>query len=104
MLARDRIDMTLTKLKLAQIPHKSEPPPYGFVAPENSCSGTRRLTACTSFERRGNIKLVGGARDHPRSLAELIGVDLRGLGLTLTQSNQTPTYTATPADLSLCSR
>ena len=33
MLARDLIDMTLMKLKLAQMPYKSEPSPY-----EGSCS------------------------------------------------------------------
>ena len=46
--ARSRIEMTLTDLQLAQMPHKAEPPYEGSLRPANSSSGDR-ATHCTRW-------------------------------------------------------
>ncbi len=87
--ALSRIAMTLTGLQLAQMPHKSEPPPYegSLLLQVNAHGGGDSLHAFAA-NADGDLSarvLQGTMR---ASLAELSAVDLRGLGLTLTGSRR----------------
>jgi AsmA family protein len=87
--ARTRIDMTLTDVQLAQMPHKSEPPPYeGPLQLQVHAQGRGNSMHELAAGADGNLSvrvLQGTIR---ASLAELAGVDLRGLGLTLTDNKR----------------
>ena len=87
--ARTRIEMTLTDLQLAQMPHKAEPPPYeGSLLLQIHAQGRGDSLHALAAGADGNLSarvLQGTIR---ASLAELAGVDLRGLGLTLTRSSR----------------
>src|ERR1019366_4810206 len=87
--ARTRIEMTLTGLQLAQMPHKAEPPPYeGSLLLQIHAQGRGDSLHALAAGADGNLSarvLQGTIR---ASLAELAGVDLRGLGLTLTGSSR----------------
>jgi hypothetical protein len=87
--AHTRIEMTLKDLQLAQIPHKAEPPPYeGSLSLEVHAQGrgdSLHAVAAAADGRLSARVLQGTLR---ASLAELAGVDLRGLGLTLTGSRR----------------
>ena len=87
--ARTRIEMTLTDLQLAQMPHKAEPPPYeGSLLLQIHAQGRGDSLHALAASADGNLSarvLQGTIR---ASLAELAGVDLRGLGLTLTRSSR----------------
>ena len=84
--ARTRIEMTLTGLQLAQMPHKAEPPPYeGSLLLQIHAQGRGDSLHALAADADGNLSarvLEGTMR---ASLAELTGVDLRGLGLALTR-------------------
>jgi AsmA family protein len=87
--AHTRIEMTLTDLQLAQIPHKAGPPPYeGSLLLQIHAQGRGDSLHALAADADGNVSarvLQGTIR---ASLAELAGVDLRGLGLTLTGSSR----------------
>jgi len=94
--ARTRIEMTLTDLQLAQMPHKAEPPPYeGPLFLQIHAQGRGNSLHALATGADGNLRarvLQGTIR---ASLAELVSVDLRGLGLTLTgHSRQVPVHCA----------
>jgi len=84
--AQTRVEMTLGGLQLAQVPHKSEPPPYaGTLLLQIHAQGRGDSLHALAAGADGNLSasvLQGTIR---ASLAELTGVDLRGLGLTLTR-------------------
>jgi AsmA family protein len=87
--AQTGMDMTLTDLQLAQIPHKAEPPPYeGSLLLQIHARGRGDSLHALAAGADGNLSarvLQGAIR---ASLAELAGVDFRGLGLTLTGSRR----------------
>jgi AsmA family protein len=87
--AHTRIDMTFTGLQLAQMPHKAEPSPYeGSLLLQIHAEGRGDSLHALAAAADGNLsawELQGAMR---ASLAELTGVDLRGLGLTLTRSSR----------------
>jgi hypothetical protein len=90
--ARTRIEMRFTDLQLAQIPHKAGPPPYeGSLLLRIRAQGRGDSLHALAGGADGNLSarlLHGTIR---ASLAELAGVDLRGLGLALTdRSRQVP--------------
>jgi AsmA family protein len=94
--ARTRIEMTLTDLQLAQMPHKTEPPPYeGSLQLQIHAQGRGDSLHALAAGADGNLSarvLPGTIR---ASLAELAGVDLRGLGLTLAgRSREVPVHCA----------
>jgi uncharacterized protein involved in outer membrane biogenesis len=94
--ARTRIEMTLTDLQLAQMPHKAEPPPYeGSLQLQIHAQGRGDSLHALAAGADGNLSarvLQGTIR---ASLAELAGVDLRGLGLTLAgRSREVPVHCA----------
>jgi AsmA family protein len=94
--ALTRIEMRLTGLQLAQIPHKAEPPPYeGSLLLQIHAQGRGDSLHALAAGADGSLNarvLQGTIRD---SLAELAGVDLRGLGLTLTgRTRQVPVHCA----------
>jgi AsmA family protein len=87
--ARTRIEMTFTDLQLAQMPHKAGPPPYeGSLLLQIHAQGRGDSLHALAADADGNLSarvLQGTIR---ASLAELTGVDLRGLGLILTRSSR----------------
>jgi uncharacterized protein involved in outer membrane biogenesis len=94
--ARSRIEMTLTDLQLAQMPHKAEPPPYeGPLFLQIQAQGRGNSLHALATGADGNLHarvLQGTIRE---SLAELASVNLRGLGLTLTgRSREVPVHCA----------
>jgi AsmA family protein len=100
--ARTRIEMTLTGLQLAQVPHKAEPPPYeGSLLVRLHAQGTGDSLHALAAGADGNLSarvLQGTIR---ASLAELAGVDLRGLGLTLTRSSRDVAVHCAAADFEI---
>jgi AsmA family protein len=81
--------MTLTDLQLAQIPHKNEPPPYeGSLLLQIHAHGRGDSLHALAADADGNLsaRVLGGTIR--ASLAELTGVDLRGLGLMLEGSTR----------------
>jgi len=100
--AHSRIEMTLTGLQLAQIPHKAGPPPYeGSLLLQIRAQGRgdslHDLAAGADGKLSASV-LQGTIR---ASLAELTGVDLRGLGLTLTGSNRDVAVHCAAADFDI---
>jgi hypothetical protein len=94
--ARTRIEMRLTGLQLAQMPHKAEPPPYeGSLFLQIHAQGRGDSLHALATGAEGNLSarvLQGTIR---ASLPELASVDLRGLGLTLTgRSREVPVHCA----------
>jgi AsmA family protein len=87
--ARTRIEMTLTDLHLAQVPHEAEPPPYeGLLQLQIHGQGRGDSLHALAAGADGNLSarvLQGTIR---ASLAELTGVDFRGLGLALTGNHR----------------
>jgi uncharacterized protein involved in outer membrane biogenesis len=100
--ARNRIEMTLTGLQLAQMPHKVEPPPYeGSLLLQMHAHGGGDSLHALAADADGNLSarvLQGTIR---ASLAELTGVDLRGLGLTLTGSSREVAVHCAAADFEI---
>ncbi len=100
--ARARIDVTVTDLQLAQMPHKSDPPPFeGPLLLNIHAQGRGDSLHALAAGADGTLSarvLQGTIR---ASLAELIGVDLRGLGLTLTRSNREVPVRCAAADFEI---
>ncbi len=94
--ARTSIEMTFTGLQLAQLPHKAEPPPYeGSLRFQIHAQGRGDSLHALAAGADGNLsaRVLQGAIH--ASLAELTGVDLRGLGLLLTGSrHEVPVHCA----------
>ena len=100
--AHTRIEMTLTGLQLAQMPHKVEPSPYeGSLLLQIHAQGRGDSLHALAAGADGNLSawvLQGTIR---ASLAELTGVDLRGLGLTLTRSSRDVAVHCAAADFEI---
>jgi AsmA family protein len=100
--ARTRIEMTLTDLHLAQMPHKADPPPYeGSLFVKIRVKGLGDSLHALAAGADGNLSarvLQGTVR---ASLAELAGVDFRGLGLTLTKSRREEPVHCAAADFEI---
>jgi uncharacterized protein involved in outer membrane biogenesis len=100
--AHTHIDMTLTGLQLAQMPPKAEPPPYEgslllHIQAQGRGDSLHTLAASADGSLRAQV-LQGTIR---ASLAELTGVDLRGLGLTLARSGRDVAVPCAAADFDL---
>jgi AsmA family protein len=97
--ARSRIDMMAADLHLSQMPHKSEPPPYeGALHVQIHAEGPGNSLHALAAGADGTLRawvLQGTIR---ASLAELTGVDFRGLGLTLTGSRREVPVSCAAAD------
>ena len=97
--ARTRIEITLRDLHLAQMPHKAEPPPLeGSLLLQVHAQGRGDSLHALAAEAEGNLSarlLQGTIRD---SLAELTGIDWRGLGLALTRSSREVPVACAAAD------
>ncbi len=100
--ARTRLEMTLTDAQLAQMPHQTEPPPYeGSLRVQVHAQGRGDSLHALAAGADGNLSawvLQGTIR---ASLAELAGVDLRGLGLTLTGSKREVPVNCAAADFEI---
>jgi uncharacterized protein involved in outer membrane biogenesis len=100
--ARTRIEMTLTGMQLAQMPHKTDPPPYeGSLSVQVHVQGRGDSLHALAAAADGNLSarvLQGTIR---ASLAELAGVDLRGLGLTLTGNKREVPVNCAAADFDI---
>ena len=100
--ARTRIEITLTDLHLSQMPHKSEPPPYeGSLRLQIHAQGQGDSLHALAAGADGNLSarvLQGTIR---ASLAELTGMDWRGLGLALTHSNREAPVPCAAADFAI---
>jgi AsmA family protein len=100
--ARTRVDITLTDLRLAQMPHKGEPPPYeGSLRLQIHAQGQGDSLHALAAGADGSLSarvLQGTIR---ASLAELAGIDLRGLGLTLTRSSREAPVHCAAADFAI---
>jgi hypothetical protein len=84
------VDITVTGLKLAEIGAKdpAAPPATGLLQVQVAISGVGRSVHQVAATANGTVIAVvqqGAIRD---SLAEMTGVDLRGLGLVLTKSQK----------------
>ena len=100
--ALTRIDMALTDLQLAQMPHKAGPPPYeGSLLLQIHAQGRGDSLHALAAGADGTL----GARVFKgtirASLAELSGVDWRGLGLTLTRSRREAPVPCAAADFEI---
>jgi len=100
--ASTRIEMTLANVQLAQVPHKAEASPYeGSLLLKMHAQGRGDSLHELAAGADGNLSarvLQGTMR---ASLAELTGVDLRGLGLTLTGSNREVPVRCAAADFEI---
>ena len=100
--AHTRIDLTLTGLQLAQMPHKGEPPPLeGPMQLQINAHGRGNTLHALAAAADGKLtaKLVQGTMR--ASIAELTGFDLRGLGLTLTHSSREVSLRCAAADFDI---
>ena len=87
--AHTRIELTLTGLQLAQMPHKVEPPPYeGSMRLQIHAQGRGDSLHAVAASADGNLSAWVSQGTIRASLAELTGIDLRGLGLALTRSSR----------------
>ncbi len=83
--ADTHIEMKFMDLQLAQMPHKGEPPPYeGSLLLEIHAHGRGDSLHALAAAADGNLSAKVWQGTLRASLAELAGVDLRGLGLSLT--------------------
>jgi AsmA family protein len=100
--ARTRIEMTLTGLQLAQMPHKAEPPPYeGSLLLKIHAQGGGNSLHALAADADGNLSARVSQGTIRASLAELTGVDLRGLGLTLTGNSREVAMHCAAADFEI---
>jgi uncharacterized protein involved in outer membrane biogenesis len=100
--ARSRIDLTLRGVRLAQMPHSSEPPPFDGVLRLHLHAqgrGDSLHALAASAEGRLTSRVLEGTMR--ASLAELTGIDWRGLGLTLTRSSRAVTVPCAAADFDI---
>ena len=99
---RTRIEMTLTGLQLAQVPHKSEPPPFeGTLLLQVQAQGRGDSLHALAAGAEGSLKARVSKATIRASLAELTGVDLRGLGLTLTRNSHDVPVACAAADFEI---
>jgi uncharacterized protein involved in outer membrane biogenesis len=100
--AHARIEITLTDLQLAQMPHKGEPPPYeGSLRLQIHAQGRGDSLHALAAGADGSLSarvLQGTIR---ASLAELTGIDWRGLGLALTRSSREAPVHCAAADFAI---
>jgi len=87
--ALTRIEMTFRDLQLAQLPHKPGLPPYeGSLLLKIRAQGRGDSLHGLAAGAEGTLDARVFQGTIRASLAELVGVDLRGLGLTLTRSHR----------------
>ena len=83
------VDLTLTRLQLDQLPHKSpEPPLEGALQARLKFTGRGRSAHEIAASAEGTASLILPHGTVRSSLAELAGMDLRGLGLALENSKR----------------
>ena len=100
--ARTRIEMTLKDLQLVQVPHKTEPPPYeGSLLMQVHAQGRGDSLHALAAGADGNLSVRVLQGTMRASLAELAGVDLRGLGLTLGKSSREVSVPCAAADFEI---
>jgi hypothetical protein len=100
--AHSRIEMTLKDLQLAQMPHKAEPPPYeGSVLVQIRAQGRGDSLHALAAAADGRLSAQVRQGTLRASLAELTGIDLRGLGLTLTGSRREVPVSCAAADFEI---
>jgi uncharacterized protein involved in outer membrane biogenesis len=100
--ARTRIEMTLTDLHLAQIPHKAEPPPFeGSLRLQIHAQGQGDSMHALAAGADGTLSARVSQGTIRASLAELTGMDWRGLGLTLTRSSREAPVHCAAADFAI---
>ena len=100
--ASTRLEMTLEDVQLAQLPHRSEPPPYGGTLNlEIRVQGRGDSLHALAAGAEGSMRLRVPQGTLRASLAELIGVDLRGLGLTLSGSRRETPVRCAAADFDI---
>jgi AsmA family protein len=100
--ARTRIEMTLTGLQLAQMPHRVEPSPYeGSLLLQIHARGRGDSLHALAAGADGNLSAWVSQGTIRASLAELTGVDLYGLGLTLTRSSRDVALHCATADFEI---
>jgi len=100
--ARSRIEMTLTDLHLAQIPHKTEPPPFeGSLRLQIHAQGQGDSMHALAAGADGTLSARVSQGTIRASLAELTGMDWRGLGLTLTRSSREAPVHCAAADFAI---
>jgi uncharacterized protein involved in outer membrane biogenesis len=100
--ARSRIEMTVKGLQLAQLPHKSGPPPYeGTLLLQIHAQGRGDSLHALAAGANGNLSASVVPGTIRASLAELTGVDLRGLGLTLTRNDRDVAVPCAEADFDI---
>jgi uncharacterized protein involved in outer membrane biogenesis len=99
---RTHIDMTVRDLQLAQVPHKTEPPPYeGSLLMQVHAQGRGDSLHALAAGADGNASVRVSQGTMRASLAELAGVDLRGLGLTLEKSRREVSVPCGAADFEI---
>ena len=87
--AQTHAEMTLSGLQLAQAPHKGEPPPYeGSLLLRIRAHGGGDSLHALAAGAEGDLSARVSQGMIRASLAELTGVDLRGLGLALARSTR----------------
>jgi AsmA family protein len=87
--ARNHVEMTFTDLQLGQMPHKAGPPPYEGslqLRIQAQGRGASLHAFASSIDGSLNARVLQGTLR--ASLAELTGIDWRGLGLTLTRNTR----------------
>lgn len=100
--AHTRIELTLTGLQLAQMPHKAEPPPYeGSLRLQIHAQGRGDSLHAVAASADGNLSAWVLQGTISASLAELTGIDLRGLGLALTHSSRDAAVHCAAADFEI---
>jgi uncharacterized protein involved in outer membrane biogenesis len=100
--AHTRIELTLTGLQLAQMPHKVEPPPYeGSMRLQIRAQGRGDSLHAVAASADGNLSAWVSQGTIRASLAELTGIDLRGLGLALTRSSRDVALHCAAADFEI---
>ena len=100
--AHTRIEMALTGLQLAQMPHKVEPSPYeGSLLLQIHVQGRGDSLHALAARADGDLSAWVSQGTIRASLAELTGVDLRGLGLTLTRSSRDVAVHCAAADFEI---
>lgn len=100
--ARTHAELKLTGLQLGELPHKAEPPPYEGplqlqIRAQGRGDSLHALVAGADGTLSARV-LQGTMR---ASLAELTGVDMRGLGLTLTRSSRDVAVHCAAADFDI---
>jgi AsmA family protein len=100
--AHTRIELTLTGLQLAQMPHKAGPPPYeGSMRLQIHAQGRGDSLHAVAASADGDLSAWVSQGTIRASLAELTGIDLRGLGLALTRSSRDVAVYCAAADFEI---